>query len=65
MRISNRREYREAIDLRNRLKEAGETAESHAELAELEGAISAYEALADQPDESKGKPASRRTGDGA
>lgn len=56
MRITTPEAYRKAIDRINDLRSAGKTAENDAELAELEGAVAAYETLPNEPDESKGKP---------
>ena len=58
MKITTPEAYRMAIQRISELRSAGETAETNAELAELEGAANAYEALPDVPDESKGKPTS-------
>jgi len=56
LRITTPEAYRKAIDRINDLRSAGKTAENDAELAELEGAVAAYETLPNEPDESKGKP---------
>ena len=56
MKITTPEAYRKAIDRINELRSAGKTAEDDAELAELEGAVAAYETLPNEPDESKGKP---------
>lgn len=56
MRIATPEAYGKAIDRIDELRSAGKTAENDEELAELEGAVAAYEALPDEPDESKGKP---------
>lgn len=56
MKISTPEAYREALDRVSELRSGGATAENNAELAELEGAISAYGIQRDEPDESKGKP---------
>lgn len=56
MKITTPEAYRKAIDRINELRSAGKTAENDAELAELEGAVAAYETLPNEPDESKGKP---------
>jgi hypothetical protein len=56
LKITTPEAYRKAIDRVDELRSAGKTAENDAELAELEGAVAAYEALPDEPDESKGKP---------
>jgi len=56
LRITAPEAYTKAIDRIDELRSAGKTAENDAELAELEGAVAAYEALPDEPDESKGKP---------
>jgi hypothetical protein len=56
LKITTPEAYRKAIDRINELRSAGKTAENDAELAELEGAVAAYETLPNEPDESKGKP---------
>jgi hypothetical protein len=56
LKITTPEAYRKAIDRVNELRSAGNTAENHTELAELDGAVAAYEALPNEPDESKGKP---------
>jgi hypothetical protein len=56
LKITTPEAYRKAIDRINELRSAGKTAEDDAELAELEGAVAAYETLPNEPDESKGKP---------
>jgi len=56
LRITTPEAYRKAIDRINDLRSAGKTAENDAELAEVEGAVAAYETLPNEPDESKGKP---------
>ena len=45
MKITTPEAYRKAIDRINELRSAGKTAEDDAELAELEGAVAAYETL--------------------
>ncbi|TVR79250.1 MAG: hypothetical protein EA405_13080 [Rhodospirillales bacterium] len=56
MRITNNDEYRQALDRADELRNAEETAESSDELARLQAAIEAYEALPDKPDVAKGRP---------
>lgn len=56
MKIFTENDYREALQRVHILRAKGRTAENHAELAEVEGAIAAYEALPDQPGVSKGRP---------
>lgn len=56
MKITTPEAYRKALDRVSELRAGGATAENNSELAELEGAISAYGIQRDEPDESKGKP---------
>lgn len=56
MKISTRTEYAAAIDRANQLRGRGARADQSLELAALDAAIHAYEALPDQPGDTPGKP---------
>ena len=56
MGINNVKDYEAALARVNELRDRGETAEGNTELADLEAAIAAYEALPDQPDTSRARP---------
>lgn len=56
MKITTPEGYRKALHRVSELRAGGATAENNSELADLEGAISAYGVQRDEPDESKGKP---------
>jgi hypothetical protein len=56
MGINSLEDYKVALGRVNELRDRGESAEANAELAELEAAVAAYEALPDQPDKSKARP---------
>ena len=56
MGINSLEDYKVVLGRVNELRDRGETAEENAELAELEAAVAAYEALPDQPDTSKARP---------
>jgi hypothetical protein len=56
MKIITEGDYRTALERANILRSKGMTAKDNPELAEVEGAIAAYEALPDQPGVSKGRP---------
>jgi hypothetical protein len=53
-------QYRDALDRANALRDAGETAETNAELAALDGAIAQYAGEPGKPAVSAGRPASSR-----
>lgn len=57
MKIECAEDYRRALERADALRSSGAIAEIDAELAEVEAAIAAYEALPDEPDRSKGRPA--------
>ncbi len=56
MKIVTEGDYRRALERANSLRSLGCKSEENAELAEVEGAIAAYEQLPDRPDVSKGRP---------
>ncbi len=56
LKITTPEAYRRALDRINELRAGGATASTDTKLAELEGAIAAYETKPNEPDESKGKP---------
>ncbi len=58
MRISTADDYRHALERINQLRGIGKMAETHAEMADLQAAIAAYEAQLERSDTNKGKPRS-------
>ncbi len=58
MKISDADEYRHALERINQFRAAGGTAEEEAAMAELQAAVSAYEARLERSDNNKGKPRS-------
>lgn len=58
MQISSADEYRHALERINQLRAAGKNAERNAHMAELQAAVSAYEAQLERSDTNKGKPRS-------
>lgn len=58
MQISSADEYRNALERINKLRAAGKTAEKNADMADLQAAVSAYEAQLERSDINKGKPRS-------
>lgn len=56
MQIATAQAYRDAIDQASKLRGSGFSAETCAELAELDAAIQAYEQLPDEPGDAPGRP---------
>jgi|GEM_PF-3519375 hypothetical protein len=56
MKITDEKTYRQALERAAQLRAGGTSAETDAELAEIEAAVAGYEARPDEPDVAKGRP---------
>lgn len=58
MQITSADEYRHALERINQLRASGKIAEKNTEMADLQAAVSDYEAQLERSDTNKGKPRS-------